>query len=130
MEAKTERKKTKNTKTSASDDPQIFRPDLRFAIKSNSKATQNGAGATPKTPKQIHGMASRHGGVSPTVSQVCTNEFISGQDNANGEKTRQLQESSVQLRLVTVHYGRHLRVLSVVLCQSSKRLSSSTRTLP
>ena len=68
MEANTERKKTKNTKTSTSDDPQISRPDLRFAIRQNSKATQNGAGATPKTPKQINVLASRHGRVKPTVS--------------------------------------------------------------
>ena len=51
MEAKTEQKKTKNTKTSASDDPQISQPDLRFAIKSNQTAKQHktGPGATKNT---------------------------------------------------------------------------------
>ena len=34
-------------KNGNSDDPQISRPDLRFASRENSETTQNGAGATP-----------------------------------------------------------------------------------
>ena len=96
---------------------------FRHQIKSNSKATQNGARSHQKYPNKSMGWPP-DSGVSPTVSQVCTNEFISGQDNANGEKTRQLQESSLYTT------GGILESSQSCFVHPQKRLSSFTRTLP
>ena len=49
-----------------SDDPQISRPDLRFASRENSETTQNGAGATPnKNHKNPWGLPPDTIGSSP-----------------------------------------------------------------
>ena len=59
--------KTKNEKKHGnSNDPQISRPDLRFASRENSETTQNGAGATPnKKPHKSMGIAPDTIGSSP-----------------------------------------------------------------
>ena len=109
-----------------SDDPQIFRPDLRLpaenffsvqrqmalASRENSERTQNGAGATPNK-NQIHGLQTRWG-QAHRVSEICTNELIGGEKQNNSQ-----QHGSEKL----MYNGSHLR-RSGVLCLSSNKLTS------
>ena len=119
--------KTMRKKHGNSDDPQIFRPDLRlpaekFFFPSNArwlspaektaKETQNGAGATPNK-NQIHGLQTRWG-QAHRVSEICTNELIGGEKQNNSQ-----QHGSEKL----MYNGSHLR-RSGVLCLSSNKLTS------
>ena len=63
-------------KNGNSDDPQISRPDLRFASRENSETTQNGAGATPKkNHTNPWGLPPDTIGSSPPCLRICTNEL-------------------------------------------------------
>jgi len=67
METQNKQTTEKQTnKKGTSDDPQISRPDLRFANRKTAK--QHKTGPEPHKKQQIHGMASRHDRVKPTVS--------------------------------------------------------------
>jgi hypothetical protein len=68
METKTKQQDKKPTKKRHQRRPANLPARFAFRPQKNSKATQNGAGATQKTTTEIHGMASGHDRVKPTVS--------------------------------------------------------------
>ena len=65
----TTQKQQEQTKNGNSDDPQISRPDLRFASRENSENNKKrGRSHTKQKPHKSMGIASRHDWVKPTVS--------------------------------------------------------------
>jgi hypothetical protein len=65
----TTQKQQEQTKNGNSDDPQISRPDLRFASRATSENNKNrGRSHTNQNPHKSMGIASRHDWVKPTGS--------------------------------------------------------------
>ena len=101
-------KKTQTKTRQNSDDPQISRPDLRFASRKHSKTTQKGPGHNQNTH------ARNTGWLGPRVIEKCTTKQISRSMAINkGREAVQLWTSATNLRSA-VYYG-NLRVLSDVL---------------
>ena len=108
-----------------SDDTQIFRPDLRFASRKNSKTTQKkGPNPQPKTPKKPQNFPWTRR-KNPTCHEKCTKKQISlstAQKRVKSCATMKSSNKLAKFHCQAVHYGSHLRILSDVLFQSSRRL--------
>ena len=78
-----ETQKKEQTKNGNSDDPQISRPDLRFASRKIAKQHKTGPEPHQTKPHKSMGIASRHDRVKPTMSPkyAQTNEESVAQTN-------------------------------------------------